>query len=100
MARISGAFGQRMSKGTANYLSSGSMDRNKSSSKNSNREIPSPSQRSLIVTIPGFLLSPLMMLLSVDGGTADRFASALYHTLYIFLQDLWLLKDVLLQNYQ
>ena len=45
--------------------------------KNSPSVISKPSQSFLIVTIPGFLLSPLMIFFSVDGGTADNLANAL-----------------------
>jgi len=38
--------------------------------------MPRPSHNSLMVTIPGFLLSPLMMLFKVEGGTAEIFANA------------------------
>ena len=53
-----------------------SRNRNSSVSKKSESEISQPSHSSLIVTIPGFLLSPFMMLFNVDGGTAERFANA------------------------
>ena len=40
--------------------------------KNSPKVISNPSQSFLIVTVPGFLLSPLRMLFIVACGTADR----------------------------
>jgi len=43
--------------------------------KNSPRVISKPSQSFLIVTVPGFLLSPFRMLLIVACGTAEVVAS-------------------------
>ena len=59
------------------YRISCSSSLNSSVSKNSIREIPSPSHRILIVTTPGFLLAPLRIFFTVDGAIPALRASAL-----------------------
>lgn len=54
------------------YIISCSKSSNSGVLKNAPSEISKPSHNFLMVTVPGFLLSPLRMLLTVACGTAAR----------------------------